>query len=217
MALMEGNAEKLKTLINELGDSIQTSEFQELVEKIKSLIERLAKDPDMPELKAEIDGESVSKEELIKQLKAQCGQLIDQLKEQVARLNSAIEEEEAGLQTDSLLAGILTDEGSLNESQNVESETGHEAKDAKDGSAAFAKDADASNVKAGAEVENPFENIIIQNQQMPEKSPSRLKVSGNRRFLYPEASCPCCNQSGNDEGKAYGRREQTGNGDAFKA
>lgn len=182
MALMEGNAEKLKTLINELGDSIQTSEFQELVEKIKSLIERLAKDPDMPELKAEIDGESVSKEELIKQLKAQCGQLIDQLKEQVARLNSVIEEEEAGLQTDSLLAGILTDEGSLNESQNVESETGHEAKDAKDGSAAFAKDADASNVKAGAEVENPFENIIIQNQQMPEKSPGPSESLGKSQI-----------------------------------
>lgn len=172
MALMEGNAEKLKTLINELGGSTQTPEIQELVEKIKSLIERLAKDPDMPELKAEIDVESVSKEKLIEQLKAQCGQLIGKLKEQVARLNSALEEEEAGFQTDSLLAGILPEEKVLNESQNVESETKHEAKDAKDGSAAFAKDADTSNVKAGSEIENPFENIIIQNQ-MPEKNLSQ--------------------------------------------
>ena len=171
MALVEGNAKKLETMMNELAGSQQTPEINDLMEKIQGLIEKLTKDQNITELKAEIFGESVSKEELIEQLKSQCGQLIDKLNEQVSKLNAALaKEQDAQIQTDSILTGIVPEEAVLKESVKAESETQHEKKDTRRETAAHVKDTDAPALKTLSKNENPFENIFVQNQQIPREN-----------------------------------------------
>ena len=173
MALVEGDTAKLKTMLNELGDSQHTPEIIDLMEKIQGLIEKLTKEQviDPLELKAEIVDANVNKEALMNQFKAQCGQLIDKLNEQVSRLNEALNKvQDAELQTDTVLTGIEPENKVAEEPVKAESEAQDETKDTKGDSAAFAKDVNTSNVKAGADIENPFENIIIQNQQMPNEN-----------------------------------------------
>ena len=171
MALVEGNAEKLETMMNELAGSQQTPEIKNLMEKIQDLIEKLTKDQNMRELKVDIVGESVSKKELIEQLRSQCGQLIDKLNEQVSKLNAALaKEQDTHLQTDSVLTDIAPEGTVLKEPVKAESKTQHETKDTKSDSTAFAKDADAPALKTLTENENPFENIFIHNQQIPKEN-----------------------------------------------
>lgn len=171
MALVEGNTEKLETMINELGDSQQTPEINDLMGKIQGLIEKLTKDQNIPELKAETIVESVSNDELIEQLKSQCGQLIDKLNEQVSKLNATLnKEQDAQIQTDSVLAGIAPEEMVIKKPVKAESETENETKDNKDDSVDFAKDADSPALKTPTEKENPFENIFVQDQQMPKEN-----------------------------------------------
>ena len=173
MALVEKNAAKLKTMIEELGDSQQTPEINDLIEKIQDLIEKLAKAPDMPELKVEIVGENTGKEELIELLKSKCGQLIDKLNEQVSRLKADLNKElEAELQTDSVSSEIMPEDMILKEPVKAEAETKHETKDAKGGSAALEKDSDTPALKTLAD-ENHFENIFVQNQQIPKEDPNQ--------------------------------------------
>ncbi|HHU90007.1 MAG TPA: flagellar hook-length control protein FliK [Clostridiaceae bacterium] len=160
MALVGKDAVKLKEMMGELGESTNSPGIHELMEKIQSLLEKLDKGQNMPPLKAEIVGESVSQEELIQQLKSQCLQLIDKLNQQVSKLDVSLNQE------------LVREEQDLNESIKVEPGAQQETKDTQNDFTALAKDADSSHVKIAAEMEEPFENIIIQNQ-IPEGSLSQ--------------------------------------------
>ncbi|NLL95800.1 MAG: hypothetical protein GX227_01615 [Clostridiaceae bacterium] len=94
MALVEGNIEKLKKLANELNEGINSPEVNELVEKIRSLIERLSGNEEKEivlDLTAEVEkAKEPAHAEIIKDLKAKCGQLIQKLKEQVSKLRETL-------------------------------------------------------------------------------------------------------------------------------
>ncbi len=173
MALMEGNTSKLTTIMNDLSGGQQASEVDGLMEKLQGLIEKLTGEQNATdsELKAEIIVESASKYDLINQLKAQCGQLIEKLTEQVTKLKANLpQEQDSVLQTEPVItAGIITEEAVAENSVVVESESKNESKDTEGDSAAHAKDTNIQDIKTISENENSFEDVIVQNQQMPKE------------------------------------------------
>ncbi len=100
MALLEGNAEKLKALLGQMDQGQQTPEIKDLLETIQKLLEKLTKeenglDGDLS-LNLELEGTGTSKEELIDQLKAQCSGAIQKIKEKISELKSTLNETQEG-------------------------------------------------------------------------------------------------------------------------
>lgn len=118
MALMEGNVEKLKKLMNELSDGQQTPEVNELLEKIRSLVEKLsegeAKDL-ISKLSIELESIEPANGKILDQLKAKCGQLIENLKEQVSKLKEALPKD-----SEDQAHPVATIEGASLEEEKVE-------------------------------------------------------------------------------------------------
>ena len=173
MALVREDAIALEEIMNESGNSINTPEINQLLEKIKTILEKLSGDWNMPLLKAEIIGESVGMEELMEQLKNQCRQLIDKLNEQVSELNASLNELS------------VQEEQVLSETVKAEPEARHDAKDTENDFSA-PDDADASQVKTSADIDNYFENIIPQNPQIPEESRAQPEVIEKMQFPLSE-------------------------------
>jgi len=174
MALVRKDAVKLEAIMKEAGNSINTPEINQLLEKIQALLEKLADDKNMPLLKVEVAGENVGMEELIEQLKDQCRQLIDKLNEQVSELNASLNEEAVG------------EEPVLSETVKTGPGARHDSKDAEGGSSAHAEDAEAIQVKTYADTDNYFENIIAQNNPIPEKSPAQPEVIEKMQLPFSE-------------------------------
>ncbi|NLX63700.1 MAG: flagellar hook-length control protein FliK [Clostridiaceae bacterium] len=176
MSLVKEDAVTLKAIMNESGNSINTHEINQLLEKIQTLLEKLSGDRDMPLLKAEIVRESVSMEELTEQLRNQCRQLIDKLNEQVSGPNVTLNDES------------VREEQVLSESVKTEPMSRHDAKDAEKDFSALAEDVDASQVKLYDDMDNYFESIIAQNRQIPGESEIQPEVT--EKLWFPLAERP---------------------------
>ena len=93
-ALSNGNTEKLKGVLEAIGENQQNSEVNGLIKEIRELINKLPKDEVRNILDAsfQLVGKDVSNEELINKLKAQCNEMVNMFNERIEELRSTLKE-----------------------------------------------------------------------------------------------------------------------------
>lgn len=115
MAVATGNTEKLKKMAEELGDGvINDPEVNELLEKIRSLIEKLSgeeeRDPVL-DFTAELDkAKEQTHADVIEELRSRCGQLIQKLRDQVSKLREALPKDQDNSTADPVMAAETVEE-----------------------------------------------------------------------------------------------------------
>ncbi|MGI6083817.1 MAG: flagellar hook-length control protein FliK [Acetivibrionales bacterium] len=187
MALIKGDFEKLKVIMNELSENQQTPEVKELMEKIQALVEKIAGYQNLTgssELKVEIDNENAGIEDLMGQMKAQCGHLIEKLKERVAELNADLNpDQDIETSIDSLLN---TEMNAQEETAKVEPKTRSETNDHKGDYSAGIKKPDTSEAEFAAKNETSFDNLFAQSQQVHRESSNQPTNIGKMQLPLPE-------------------------------
>lgn len=171
MALAEGNIQKLKALVKELGDGMPNPEVNELAEKIRNLIEKLEGSEEkgfIQELVAELvaDRKEPALEEVINGLKAKCGQLIQKLREQVSKLRDALLRESEEHTADPEAVGAAGEEpektGLYENETKAETKTGMKSNEKK----AEAEEPDTHGQAINKDGGESFEKIIIPNNRV---------------------------------------------------
>ena len=134
-ALLEGNTEKLKSLLENLDGSAKTHEFQSLLKGIEELINKLVGEQEEGESLFKLTYgdamEGASREELIAQLKEQANEMINRLKEKINTLRQSLDQptEESAAEGVSVISTDPQDMGqSLEESSLEKPREGKEAK-----------------------------------------------------------------------------------------
>ncbi len=142
MALLEGNTEKLRVLLDQIDQGQQSPEIKDLLETIQKLLEKLTKEENGPDgdlsLNLELEGTGTSREELIDQLKAQCFGAIQKIKEKVSELKSTLNEIQEGESE----ASALSSSSEVQTSEQLKTDT--------------VKNEDKSDSKTKGDNENPL-------------------------------------------------------------
>ena len=128
MAVATGNIEKLKEMADELGDGvINDPEVMELIDKIRSLIEKLSGSENKEALldfTAELEkaGE-LEPAEAMEELRAKCGQLIQKLRDQVSSLRDTLPKDQENSTADPVMTAETVEEtGKTAETEEKEPE-----------------------------------------------------------------------------------------------
>lgn len=167
MALMEGNIEKLKKMMNELGEGQQTPEVNELFEKIKSLVEELSKSEGeelTSELSIGIESEEPTHEEIFDQLKTKCEQLIEKLRQQVSTLREALPKDSEEDLTQLMTSDVNSEEPVKVENDNGEAKAQTDNQDTEGKSEVLEQNHHAKLIDKDSG--NSFDKFVIQNNQI---------------------------------------------------
>lgn len=122
--LLEGNIEKLKAILSKTPESQQNQEFNSLLENVQKLLEKVAERQEDSKSILDLNlgvSEGASKEDLINQLKAQCGEVVEKLNERIAEFNKSQPKDQKS-------EGEALDPVQLLSEESVESQPGEQPK-----------------------------------------------------------------------------------------